>query len=134
MLFKLFLLFTIAPAIELGILIYAGSYIGALNTLVIVVLTALAGSILVRHEGIEVLRRFQANLYQGAFPSEEILDGAMVLVSGALLLTPGFITDIIGLMLVIPASRELIKPIIKKYIKGKLLVIHPPRDGGPDWP
>lgn len=134
MFFRLFLLFTIAPAIELGILIYAGTFIGALNTLVIVILTALAGSILVRNEGIEVLRRFQTNLYHGIFPSEEILDGAMVLISGALLLTPGFITDIIGLMLVIPASRDIIKPIIMKYIKSKINTLQPPEDGGSQWP
>jgi len=134
MLFRLFLLFTLAPAIELGILIYAGTKIGALNTFAIVILTALAGSILVRHEGMDVINRFRSNLDQGIFPSEEIMDGAMVLVAGTLLLTPGFITDIMGLVFVIPSGRELIKPIIKNYIQRKFMIIRQKGPGGPDWP
>jgi UPF0716 protein FxsA len=133
-LFKLFLLFTLAPAIELALLIYTGTRLGTLNTLSIVILTALAGSILVRHEGLDVLRRFRANLEQGIFPSEEILDGAMVLVAGALLLTPGFITDVIGLAFVIPAGRDLIKPLIKDYIKRSFIEVHRGGPGGPQWP
>lgn len=131
MLFRLFLLFTIAPAIELAILIYAGSLIGTLNTLAIVILTALAGSILVRREGIEVMNRFRSNLQSGIFPSEEIMDGALVLVAGTLLLTPGFVTDILGLLLVVPTGREIIKPFIRNYIKRKFLVVH---QGGSPWP
>lgn len=134
MFLKLFLLFTLAPAIELAILIYAGTRLGTLNTLSIVILTALVGSIMVRHEGLDVLSRIRSNLETGVFPSEEILDGAMVLVAGALLLTPGFITDILGLSFVVPASRELIKPLIKKYIIEKFLVVHRGDPGGPRWP
>ena len=131
MLFKLFLLFTIAPAIELAILIYAGTQLGTLNTLSIVILTALAGSILVRKEGLDVLNRFRASMQQGMFPSEEIMDGAMILVAGALLLTPGFVTDLIGLAFVVPAGRQLIKPILKDYIKRRFITI---QRGGPQWP
>ena len=134
MLFKLFLLFTIAPAIELAILIYAGTKLGTLNTLSIVILTALAGSILVRKEGLDVLNRFRASMQQGIFPSEEIMDGAMVLVAGTLLLTPGFITDIIGLAFVVPTGRTLIKPVIKGYINRKFINIHMGGPGGPQWP
>ena len=151
MLLKLFLLFTLAPTIELGLLIYAGTRIGTLNTISIVILTALAGSILVRHEGLSVLRRFQTNLAQGIFPSEEIIDGAMVLVAGALLLTPGFITDLIALMFVIPAGRDIIKPPLKRFIANKFIPpggpfsdgppsgggshgTGPPSGGGSNWP
>jgi len=134
MLFRLFLLFTLAPAIELGILIYAGTRIGALNTFAIVILTALAGSILVRHEGMGVINRFRSSLEQGIFPSEEIMDGAMVLVAGTLLLTPGFITDIMGLVFVIPVGRELIKPPIKNYLQRKFMVIRQEGPGGTNWP
>jgi UPF0716 protein FxsA len=133
-LFKLFLLFTLAPAIELAILIYAGTKLGTLNTLSIVILTALAGSILVRKEGLDVLNRFRLSLEGGIFPSEEIMDGAMILVAGALLLTPGFITDIIGLAFVLPASREMIKPLIKSYINRKFIALGRGSPGGPDWP
>jgi len=131
MLLRLFLLFTIAPAVELALLIYAGTRIGTLNTISIVILTAILGSVLVRHEGLSVLSRFRTNLAQGVFPTEEIFDGALVLVSGTLLLTPGFITDLIGLLLVIPAGRDLIKPPLKRYLRSKFILVPP---GDSPWP
>ncbi len=130
MIFKLFALFTLAPLIELSVLMYASTRIGVLNTLSIVIVTAMVGSILVKREGISVINRFRMNLSGGRFPSEEILDGAMVVVSGALLLTPGFVTDIIGFALVIPATREILKQPIKKYIREKFIPV-PPRPDSP---
>ncbi|MCK4846677.1 MAG: FxsA family protein [Deltaproteobacteria bacterium] len=120
MLFKLFLLFTIVPAIELALLITIGTRIGALNTIVIVLATGFIGAYMVRAEGLDVVRRLQRTMAEGAFPAEEILDGVMVLVSGALLITPGVMTDIIGFLMVIPKSREPIKRLIKIYLKGKV--------------
>ncbi len=120
MLFKLFLLFTIVPAIELALLITIGTRIGALNTIVIVLATGFIGAYMVRAEGLDVVRRLQRTMAEGAFPAEEILDGVMVLVSGALLITPGIMTDIIGFLMVIPRSREPIKRLIKIYLKGKV--------------
>lgn len=120
MLFKLFLLFTIVPAIELALLITIGTRIGALNTIVIVLATGFIGAYMVRAEGLDVVKRLQRTMAEGAFPVEEILDGVMVLVSGALLITPGVMTDIIGFLMVIPKSREPIKRLIKIYLKGKV--------------
>ena len=117
MFFKLFLLFSIVPAVELAILVYAGSRIGIPETLSIVIATAIAGAYLVRREGIGVLLRIQNELNQGTFPADSMLDGALVLVAGALLLTPGFITDIIGFLLVLPASRPMIKSVIASLLK-----------------
>lgn len=125
MILKLFALFTIAPIVELAVLIYAGKRIGIANTLSIVIITALAGSIMVRREGLSVISRFRMSLSEGRFPSEEILDGAMIVVAGALLLTPGFVTDIIGFSLVVPAGRELIKPPIKRFVREKFIIIPP---------
>ena len=125
MFIKLFLIFTIVPALELGLLIYAGNKIGLLNTIAIVILTAIVGSFMVRQEGMNVAYRFRLNLENGVFPSEEIMDGAMVLVAGALLLTPGFFTDIIGLLMVIPSSRDIIKNVIKRYIKKNFTLVGP---------
>lgn len=125
MFYKLFLLFTVVPAMELALLVYAGSEIGVLNTISIIILTGVAGSLLVRHEGLGVMQRLQSNLSMGVFPSEEILDGAMILVSGALLLTPGFVTDLIGLALVMPQSRALIKPPLKRFLKRKFTIVDP---------
>lgn len=120
MFFRLFLLFSIVPAIELALLVYAGSEIGILETLSIVIATAIAGAFLVRREGVGVVFRLQEELNHGTFPAESLLDGAMVLVSGALLLTPGFITDLIGFLLVLPAPRGIIKRILISQLRRHL--------------
>lgn len=119
MFFKLFLLFTIIPVIELAILIKVGSYIGSLNTMAIVILTAVIGAYMVKSEGIGVMSRLQRDMQNGIFPAEEIISGMMILVAGALLLTPGFFTDILGFLMVFPVSREFIKKNVKRYIKKK---------------
>jgi UPF0716 protein FxsA len=106
MFFKLFLIFSLIPVIELALLIKVGSYIGTLNTVIIVILTALIGAYMVRLEGTGVMYRIQKNMQEGIFPGEEMLNGAMILIAGALLLTPGFFTDVIGFLMVFPLSRE----------------------------
>ncbi len=117
MFFKLFLLFSIVPALELVILVYASSKIGIPETLSIVIITAIAGAFLVRREGIDVLTRIQSEMNHGNFPANSLIDGALVLVSGALLLTPGFITDITGFLLVLPASRQIIKRVLMRLLQ-----------------
>ncbi len=130
MFFRLFLLFSIVPAIELALLVYAGSKIGVPETLSIVIATAIAGAFLVRREGLGVVIRIQEDLAHGAFPAESLLDGAMVLVSGALMVTPGFITDLIGFLLVIPAPRAVIKKILirllRRHLENISIDINPP--------
>ena len=127
MFFKLFILFALIPVIELAILIKVGSHIGVGYTLLLVIGTAIVGAYLVRLEGFNIMGRFQRNVNEGIFPTEEIFDGAMVLVSGALLLTPGLLTDITGFLLVFPPSRGVIKGYLKKYIKAhsKTITIDP---------
>ncbi len=121
---KLFLLFTIIPIIELTLLIKVGSYIGAINTILVVILTAAIGAYMVKMEGIGIMYRIQKNMQEGIFPGDELISGMMILVAGALLLTPGFFTDIIGFVMLVPVSREFIKKIAKRYIKIKM----PPPD------
>jgi len=120
MFFRLFLLFTLLPVIELAILIKVGTVIGTLNTITLVIGTAVVGSFMVRKEGIGVVYRFQRNMREGIFPAEELIDGAMVLVAGALLVTPGFVTDIIGFLLVFPVSRRRIKILVRRHIEKKI--------------
>jgi UPF0716 protein FxsA len=121
---KLFLLFTIIPVIELTLLIKVGSYIGAINTILVVILTAAIGAYMVKMEGIGIMYRIQKNMQEGIFPGDELISGMMILVAGALLLTPGFFTDVIGFVMLVPVSREFIKKIAKRYIKMKM----PPPD------
>ena len=120
MFFKLFLIFALVPVIELAILIQVGSFIGGLNTVTIVILTALAGAYMVKLEGLGVMFRIQQNMQEGIFPGDEMINGAMILMAGALLLTPGFFTDVIGFLLVFPASRKFIKKAITPYIRKKM--------------
>lgn len=120
MLFKIFLAFTVVPVVELALLIKAGQVFGVLNTVIIVLLTAVVGAYMVRLEGINVLYRLQQSMNRGVFPGDEMVDGAMVLVAGALLLTPGFVTDLVGFAFVFPASRGLIKKGVKAYLKRRM--------------
>ena len=120
MLFNLFLLFAVIPVIELAILIKVGSYFGVFNTVLIVILTAIIGAYMVRSEGISVLTSIQRNMQQGIFPEDDLIGGAMILVAGALLLTPGFFTDIMGFLMVFPISRNFITKHVKRYIEKKI--------------
>jgi UPF0716 protein FxsA len=120
MFFKLFLIFAVVPVIELALLINIGSLIGILNTVIIVILTATVGAYMVRVEGIGVMYRIQRNMQEGIFPGDELINGMMILMAGALLLTPGFFTDVLGFLMVFPVSREFIKKIAKRYIKKKM--------------
>jgi UPF0716 protein FxsA len=110
--------------IELSLLIKVGTLIGTLNTVVLVITTAMVGSYLVKMEGINVIYRFQQNMQEGIFPAEEILDGAMILVAGCLLVTPGILTDIIGFSFVFPMSRMAIKRLLRRYIDKKIATMN----------
>ncbi len=119
MFLKLFILFTVVPVVELALLIKVGTMIGTLNTVALVILTAIVGAYMVRLEGLNVFYRFQRNLLHGIFPAEEIFDGALLLVAGALLITPGIITDILGFSIVFPPSRRVIKNILRRYFEKR---------------
>lgn len=121
--FQLFLLFVAFPAAELALLIYVGTRIGALTTIGIIILTAFAGAALLRIEGFNIIRRIALSLEQGVLPADEMINGAMALVAGAMLLAPGFITDVLALALLFPPTRALIRGIIKSKMRSKITVI-----------
>jgi UPF0716 protein FxsA len=102
----LFLIFVAVPIIEIALFIQVGGAIGLLPTLLIVVLTALAGTALMRHQGMQALAGLQNQLASGGDPTGPIAHGAMILIAGMLLLTPGFFTDSLGLLLLVPAVRD----------------------------
>lgn len=99
------LIFLIVPTIEIFLLIEVGNRIGAFNTICLILLTALAGTSLLRQQGLSTLARVQESTEQGKLPASELIEGLMLLVSGALLLTPGFFTDTIGFLCLIPGIR-----------------------------
>ncbi len=106
MLLRLILLFTVIPLVELAILLHLGSVIGVWNTILIVVVTGLAGAFLARRQGLAVVGKMRASLEQGLVPGEELLHGLLILAGGLLLLTPGLLTDVVGFALLIPRSRR----------------------------
>ncbi len=110
----LVLLFTLVPAVELALLIKVGTHIGAINTLMLIILTGLIGATLARLQGLLILERIQEQLDRGLMPTEEMLDGLMIFAGGIVLLTPGFVTDALGLILLIPLTRSMIKKGLKK--------------------
>ena len=120
MLIRLLLLFTIVPVIELALLIQVGDLFGVLPTVAIVLATGFAGAWLARTQGILALRRLQRELATASFPAEEIFDGAIILAGGLLLLTPGFMTDLLGLAALVPGSRHLIKLFLKREVRRRI--------------
>jgi len=106
---QLFLLFTVVPLIELYMLIQIGGYIGALNTILLVIITALLGTALARLEGLRTLRQISDNLSRGIIPAEELVDAFLIFGGGVLLVTPGVLTDLFALGLLIPFTRTHFK-------------------------
>lgn len=111
----LFLLFIAVPLFEIYVLIKVGSVIGAMPTVIMVVFTAVVGAMMLQAQGISTLRRVQEATERGEIPAVEMLEGFCLLIGGALLLTPGFFTDIIGfLCLVTPLRRAVIKAWLRR--------------------
>lgn len=99
-------LFFIVPLVEIYFLVKVGEQIGSLKTILLVILTAVAGIYLLRQQGLSTLGRFQKNMMSGQLPAKEIFEGFFLLIGGALLLTPGFFTDLLGFLCVIPVTRQ----------------------------
>jgi UPF0716 protein FxsA len=109
MFLKLFLAFTLIPFTEIYLLIKIGAQIGAFNTIIVVILTGLLGASLARLEGIKTMTKVRESLNRGDLPAEEMLDAMLIFVAGVVLLTPGFITDLTGLALLVPKLRYWFK-------------------------
>lgn len=119
---KLFLLFAILPIIEIALLINVGENIGGWNTVAIVIITAFIGAKLVRQQGFATLRQAQLKTAGGELPGKELAEGVLLLISGVLLVTPGFITDGIGFLFALPATRPLIANYLMKEFGSKIHV------------
>jgi len=106
---KLLLLFIIVPAVELALLIRIGVYFGTLPTVALIIFTGVLGAYLARLQGLSVLARAQEQMSRGELPTGSLADGVMILVAGALLMTPGILTDTFGFLLLVPAFRARVK-------------------------
>ncbi len=112
MLVPLLILFIIVPIAELAVIIQVGQQIGVLWTVAILVADSILGSMLMRSQGRAAWRRFNLTLQSGRPPAREVLDGVLVIFGGALLLTPGFLTDIFGLVLLLPPGRAVVRRVL----------------------
>ena len=117
---RLLLLFVLVPAIELGLLIELGRYIGTLPTLGVIVVTGILGAFLARQQGLGVLRRMRQETAQGRMPAGALADGVMILLAGAVLMTPGLLTDTFGFLLLVPAVRRWVKAGLLRRIERSI--------------
>jgi UPF0716 protein FxsA len=124
----LILLLILIPAADIGILLFSGKTIGVLPTLACIILTGVIGAYLAKREGLETIRKAQMQLKDGHIPGEAVLDGICILIGGTLLITPGFITDIIGFLMLFPITRKPFKWGMKTFFRkwmnrGKIKII-----------
>jgi UPF0716 protein FxsA len=120
MFFRLFLLFTCVPLLELYLLLQIGSVIGALNTILLVIFTGMLGAFLAQREGIRTLQTIQSLLAQGEMPGEALLDALLILMAGFVLITPGILTDLLGFLLLMPGGRAHVRKWLRGYLENKL--------------
>jgi UPF0716 protein FxsA len=106
----------LVPLLDVMLLVVLATRLGPAVTVALVVLTAFIGLLLVRAEGRHTLGRLQAKVAEGTPPTDELLDGALLLIAGALMLTPGLVTDLVGLLFVLPPTRYPIRLAVKKYV------------------
>lgn len=136
--FRLLLLFTAVPLLELALLLWIGRHLGVAATILLVLGTGVLGAWLARSEGLRALYRVREEMAGGRLPAEALLDGLLILVAGAVLLTPGLLTDLAGFALLLPAGRRVVRRALAERLRRALerrtadprvVIIEPDRDG-----
>src|SRR6185312_10216905 len=122
----LIILFIVVPIAELYVIIQVGQLIGIWPTLALLLLDAIGGSMLLKHQGRGAWRRFNEALAQRRFPGREVVDGVLIVIGGTLLVTPGFITDVVGIFFLVPPTRALARALLRRLTTGRIAVV-----GGP---
>jgi UPF0716 protein FxsA len=115
-------LFLVVPIVELFVLIRVGGAIGVGNTILTVLLVSVVGAWLVKREGLKTLRRIQEQLNNATLPADDVIDGGLIMFAGALMLTPGFVTDLVAIALLIPPVRSTVRRSLKKRFGHKFSV------------
>ncbi|WP_453994485.1 FxsA family protein [Bacillus nitroreducens] len=113
-------LFIIVPALEISVFILSGKTLGIPLTILLIILTGILGAWLAKKQGLETIGRARQQMEYGQVPGEAILDGICIFIGAVLLLTPGYISDLIGLLLLIPGTRKYVKPIIANWIRRRI--------------
>lgn len=119
----LLLAFVIVPIVELYVIVQVGQTIGVLETIALVVFMSVAGAWLMKREGIRAWNAFVGATQERRIPAKEVADGALVLFGGALLLTPGFVTDVLGLVLILPPTRALLRGTLTGFVAKRFVAV-----------
>jgi UPF0716 protein FxsA len=135
----LIVLFIVVPIAELYVIIKVGELIGVVPTLILLLADAVGGSLLLKHQGRGAWRRFNEAIAARRFPGKEVADGVLIVIGGTLLLTPGFITDVVGAFFLLPPTRALTRRLLRRYALGRFAVVsiggtgpfRPPGGAGP---
>ena len=136
MLGPLVLVFLVVPFVELYVIFQLGHAIGFGNTIAVMIIVSLVGAWLVKREGISTLRKAQRELDAGRLPGKQVVDGLLILLAGGLLLTPGFVTDVVGILLLLPPVRALLRRGVSKRMSTRIITVQsrPTPPHPPDWP
>ncbi|HWH20487.1 MAG TPA: FxsA family protein [Solirubrobacterales bacterium] len=129
----LVLFFIVVPIAELFVIIQVGEWIGVWPTLLLLLLDAIVGSWLLKHQGRAAWRRFNQALAERRMPAKEVADGFLVILGGALLIAPGFLSDIVGILLLVPATRAVARRVLYRFTVGRVAVVGFPGAGGASW-
>jgi UPF0716 protein FxsA len=121
-LIALLVLFIVVPLVELYVILKVGDAIGVVWTILLLAADSVLGSLLLRSEGRAVWRRFNEALGAGRMPHREVVDGVLVILGGALLITPGFVTDVVGLILLVPPTRALVRRLTMRRLGRRVTV------------
>lgn len=119
----LFLLFLVVPFAELAVLIAVGDRIGVPETLLLMVAMSAVGAVMAKRQGLRILRAVQQRVERGEVPGRELLDGLLVLVAAALLLTPGLLTDAFGILLLLPPVRAGVRTLVRRVLERRVRVV-----------
>jgi UPF0716 protein FxsA len=121
----LLLLFLVVPIVELYVIVQVAQGVGVIETIGLLVLVSVLGAWLVKAQGLSVLARIRQQLAQGSVPTNELVDGGLILFAGALMLTPGFVTDALGVALLLPPSRAVVRSVLIRRFRGRVKVVSP---------
>ena len=126
----LVVLFLLLPLAELWVIVQAADSFGIATTILLLLTVSLVGAWLLKQQGWSALRRAQSTLSAGSLPTTELVDGALIVLGGALLLTPGFLTDGVGFLLLLPPSRAVVRKVLASRFEAKVHVVMPPGSQG----
>lgn len=125
----LVLLFIVVPIVELYVIVQVAGGVGVLETIGLLIVVSVVGAWLVRREGLGVLRKVQAQLAAGEMPTKQLVDGGLILFAGALMLTPGFVTDAVGVVLLVPPTRVAVRTVLMRRFRGRIQTFGPTTAG-----